>query len=148
MVWGAWGVGVVWVRGKVGSLNLGDPGGSVLRLYLKNSTLDQEQARRATEAGGRPSTSQRPARAGVGEARPSPRASAEPARPARAATPCPTDASAYAGGLPCYLVECPICETQVDHAWSEAIAWEWATVHDEVEGHEAGTAFVLRAAEK
>ena len=123
-------------------MNLGHPGGAVLRLYLRNSTIYQEQGGRATERGGSPSTSKGLARAEAGDARPSPRACAEPARPDRAATPSPTDASTHAGALPCYLVECPICEDQVDHAWSESIAWAWATVHDEVEGHEAGTAYV------
>jgi hypothetical protein len=126
-------------------LNLEHPRGSVLRLYVENSTLCEKQAARATERGGSPSTSKGPARAGAGGARPSPRAIAEPVRPDRAATPLPTDASTHAGELPRYLVECPICEDQVDHAWSEPIAWAWATVHDEVEGHEAGTAFVVRA---
>lgn len=42
-----------------------------------------------------------------------------------------------------YLIECPVCEDFIDHAWLESIAWEWASVHDEVEEHEAGTAYVV-----
>ncbi len=42
-----------------------------------------------------------------------------------------------------YLIECPVCPDFIDHAWCESIAWEWASVHDEVEGHDAGTAYVV-----
>ena len=111
------------MRGETVSLNLGDRGGLVLRLYPENSTLCQKQAARAPERGGSPSTSQGPARAGAGGARPSPRASAEPARPGRSDSPIPAHARTSAGGLPRHLVACPICEDQADHAWSESIAW-------------------------
>ncbi len=53
------------------------------------------------------------------------------------------------GGAVCeearYLVECPICEITVDHSGSESVAWAWAMAHDEVEGHDAGTAYVVKA---
>ncbi len=43
-----------------------------------------------------------------------------------------------------YVIECPVCPEFIDHAWCESVAWEWASVHDEVEGHERRTAYVVR----
>jgi hypothetical protein len=42
-----------------------------------------------------------------------------------------------------FLIECPVCPEFIDHAWCESIAWEWATIHDEREAHDAGTAYVV-----
>lgn len=133
------------VRGEVGTLNRGHPGGSVLIVCVENSALGEEHPARAAAGGTRPRTHQGPARAEAGDARPAPRASAEPVRPGRSDTTTPSHRQTPAGKEPCYLVECPICGGQVDHGGSESIAWAWATVHDEVEGHEVGTAYVVRA---
>lgn len=43
-----------------------------------------------------------------------------------------------------YVIECPVCPEFIDHARCESVAWEWADIHDEVEGHEGRTAYVVR----